>query len=477
VLESITDNLSLHSCLAWLWAIAISATVISIKRFRDIINPVTGALASTAAVTCLLSAAASCLQFDGSQHSEPALKVVMAVSSVFIVAVVFGALIRIRPMEICLSAVLRRKTASVGVMGPLPASAVFLLASTALLAIVAIIGGGGIVWIQNPRMAYLTSRAGAGLPWAASGWALTIAVTLLIYQTRSLVGRMTIVALGCLLGLQLGTKAIPLALVVISLMHQHWCVKPVRPLGWGLAGITLAAAFSCLLWLQRYDDLTGLPINYFAEYSTSAARGIDMLGPDGWWFTGSAWTTSMWEFVPRSMVAEKPFAYGIVLLLEELNPGMAELGHTAGVPSWILGFMEAGLPGVMAMGFAMGQLHSAVFHVIGRRVNGPADLLLLIQVGVFPILLYSNPISTISIYYLLRFLIGDKGVPFGGGASGIGKLQRLIFPCHGPAGTIARKSTHNDASASRQHHFLHSALGRNLRLLGGDDPPYDPSQP
>jgi hypothetical protein len=414
LLEFIADQLSLLACLVVLWTIAICAAIISIRRYADAINPVTGALASQAAVTCLLSAAASSLRYDGLQHSEIALKEVMMVSSAFVLAVVAGASIRVRSVETCLSVLLRQGPAKVGVIRPLPASAAFLLTSAALLAIVAFKGGGGMMWIEQPRIAYLTSRAGVGLPWAASGWALTIAVTLAIYQMRSPVGRMAMVALGCILGLQLGSKAVPLAIIMLAMMHQHRCVKPLRVSICVLAVVLISAVFSAVLWLQSYDESASSPTKYLAEYSTTAARGIDMLGPDGCWFSGTAWVTSLWEFVPRGLVSEKPFVYGLVLFHDQLNPGMAELGHTPGVPSWMLGFMEAGLLGVVTMGFVAGQLHSAVFHVIGRRVNGPANLLLLTQVGVFPILLYSNALATIGIYYLLGLLVGDLATPISG---------------------------------------------------------------
>jgi len=412
LLEVIANYLSLLSWLVVLWALAISAVIISINRYSDIINPVTGALASQAAVTCLLSAAASCLRFDGSQHSELALKVVMMVSSAFILAMVAGALIRIRWAERCLSALLCRGRVAVGVMRPLPAATMFMFISAALLVLVAVNGGGGMMWLIAPRVAYLTSRAGVGLLWAASAWALIIAVTLSIYQTRSGIGRMAIVALGCMFGLQLGSKAIPLAILLLVMMHQHWCIKPLPLTIWVLAGILVPIILSALLWLQRYDQSGSSSDEYLAEYSTTAARGIDLLGSDGGWFFGSAWKTSLWQFVPRNLMPQKPFVYGEVLLHEELYPGLAELGHTPGVPSWILGFMEAGLVGVVAMGFAAGQLHGTMFRVVGRRRCAPADLLLLTQWGVFPILLYSNAISTLGIYYLLRIVIGDgdKGV-------------------------------------------------------------------
>jgi len=73
--------------------------------------------------------------------------------------------------------------------------------------------------------------------------------------------------------------------------------------------------------------------------------------------------------------------------------------------------MEAGLLGVVVMGFAAGQLHSAAFHVIGQRANSPANLLLLTQVGVYPIFWYSNVISTIGIYFLLWLLVGNLAAP------------------------------------------------------------------
>ena len=407
MLELIANNLSLLGCLSLLWVIAIGAGAISVRRYSGVINPVTGAIVSQAAITCLLSSAASCFSFTGLLHSEHSLKLVILISSLFLCAVVAGASVRICAVENSLSWVLCRQRAITGVLKPAFASSLLLLSSFVLWVAVAIRGGGGMLWLEDPRSAYLSFRSGVGLLWAASGWALIVALTIAIYRARSGSARVVVTVFCCLLGFWLGSKAVSLGIVAVAIVHQHLCVRPINLGSWLVWGGIFAVLFGLLISVQAVDGSSVSSASYLAEYSTTAARGLELLGSEGGWFSGSAWVTSMWEYVPRSVVPEKPFVYGRVLLNEELNPGMAELGHTPGSPAWILGFMEAGLVGVVASGVIAGQLHSAAFHVFTRRLAGPADLLLLIQLGVFPVLSYSSLVSNIGIYFLVRCLVGD----------------------------------------------------------------------
>jgi hypothetical protein len=276
-------------------------------------------------------------------------------------------------------------------------------AAAATYVLMAVLGRGGATWITNTRLAYIESRAGVGVLWAATSWCLLIGLLALIWGSRRTTTSITAVAAVMLLSSLLGSKAAVVMPIVLAVFHYHLRRQSVATSGVVMLAFLVTSVFALTMALQNSTESATSLVSYLAEYCHTACRAIDLLGPQGAWFLGEAWLSSFWEFMPRAMFPAKPLVYGQVMVHDALAPGMAELGHTPGVPGWMLGFAEIGWAGIAASGFMVGRAHDAVHAVLRRREPTLANFLLYVQLVLFPVLIYSNVLSTLAIYWFLKY--------------------------------------------------------------------------
>ncbi len=380
----------------------------SARRYGDIANPISGAIATHVAVTCLISPIAFYVWQARNVASDRALAIVATGSCVFVVAIVAGAVTPAPWLRRLVKLPLGpNRKVNVGTRSKTLALAA-VLSSIALFSAMAVAGGGGLVWLESPRDAYIANRVGVGVLWSAASWCLAVAVLALSWRCRSPLKRAIIVGVGALAGLTFGSKAVPLNMVLLAVLYQHLMIRPIGRLTVAVIASLLVGAVAYLLRLQGNHIGAPLTVRYFADYTYTACRGIESLGAEGAWFLGHAWFSSLWEYVPRALAPTKPFAYGVGLLHEALAPGMAARGHTPGVPAWMLGFAELGWAGIALSGFAIGKFHDAVHAVLRRRGLNFANFILYVQVVMYPVLIYSNIISTLAIYWVLIIVLSRR---------------------------------------------------------------------
>ena len=135
----------------------------------------------------------------------------------------------------------------------------------------AITGGGGTLWLTDPRAAYITYRTGAGQFWLLAAWFHT---TMLLYYLWAKRPRglhlLFIVALFVIAAYYLGSKAIILTVGVVAVVYYHFMVRRLGNLKLIMSGLVAVAAFVGLLFFQgSYADLAGVA-SYFENFQITA---------------------------------------------------------------------------------------------------------------------------------------------------------------------------------------------------------------
>jgi hypothetical protein len=241
------------------------------------------------------------------------------------------------------------------------------MAAAAMTAL-AVIGGGGLLWVTDSRTAYQSYRSGAGPFFSAYEWMLSFALLYVLWSLRPrLLG--TAIAVACFATLMYfsGSKGFILLTLIIGVNYYHFFVRRISPIVLGLALPVLAAASLGLLLLQgTAQDLIGTVL-YFREYFAFTAAFLERFGEFGHTFGATA-LSDLWSYVPRGLVPSKPYVYGVINVLEVLLPGAAARGHTPGILPWTAAYLDFGVFGVFFVGYVGGLLRRVPFeHFLTHR--------------------------------------------------------------------------------------------------------------
>jgi hypothetical protein len=241
------------------------------------------------------------------------------------------------------------------------AAIVAALIGLASLAGLAILGGGGSLWLTSAREAYLSYRSGFGFLWSIFASSVPLSALLLVHLRRIDVD-WRILALGTIyvvIGFFSGSKQTILAVVLGLLFYRHTYVRQLPTLR--LAGIfaALGVTFFGLTVLQGSFESLFESLSY-VDYMLMSSRYLELEGTLSD-IRGSGLTSYLWSFVPRILAPNKPFEYGIVLINSHLFPGAAEVGYTPAYLEWTLLHLDFGAVGVALLGFVKGQVVSSVF--------------------------------------------------------------------------------------------------------------------
>lgn len=232
---------------------------------------------------------------------------------------------------------------------------IILLSATAVSFIaLAYLGGGGLLWLTDTREAYQNHRAGAGPFFALTQWLLTFALLYQIWtrKPRSL-KLILILFLFCFAMYFLGSKNNILTLLVIGIAYYNFYVKRISPATLLALIVLMVLTVLGLLIIQgSYSSLLE-GLLYFQDYFNTTAQFISRFDEFGFRY-GQGWLSSLWFYVPRGLYSDKPYEYGFTLIHEVLFPGAAELGHTPGLLSWSLAYLDYGVVGVLVYGLVFG---------------------------------------------------------------------------------------------------------------------------
>lgn len=246
------------------------------------------------------------------------------------------------------------------VVGGRAAALVFVLGG-ALFACLAVLGGGGALWITNTREAYLTYRSGVGVFWSGFACAIPLSLLLFLHLRRGAgrLGLLVVVSTYLAAAYFTGSKQTILSVVLCLLFYRHYYVRPFSTVRISVMLVGMAVAFFATTVLQgsfasMFESLSYF--DYIKQTTVYLQRKSEL-----WEVQGSGITSYLWSFVPRALVPDKPFEYGPVLISSYLFPGAAEDGYTPAYLEWATAHLDFGVVGVALLGLLKGQFVSAFF--------------------------------------------------------------------------------------------------------------------
>jgi hypothetical protein len=206
-----------------------------------------------------------------------------------------------------------------------------LVAAAAAMVGLAVLGGGGLLWLTNSRTAYQFYRSGAGPFFSAYEWCLSF------------------------------------ALLIIGVGYYHFLVRRIPTAALVTLFPVLAIGALGLQLLQGTSgDLLGTVL-YFRDYFAFSSEFLARFGEFQHTY-GATSFSELWAIVPRAIVPSKPYVYGVIRILDVLSPGFAEEGHTAGILPWTSAYLDLGVLGVFVVGFVTGLLRRVAFeHFLAHR--------------------------------------------------------------------------------------------------------------
>lgn len=260
-----------------------------------------------------------------------------------------------------------------------------LVASIVLFGLLVRDSSAGGLWLINPRMAYLSGRAGSGHWYVLSQTCLFLAYLGWLYYGR--IRDRGVLLLGTLLCIAafsyFGSKAAMVGVIMAGGIYYNFYVRAFT-----FAEVAVAAGVGVPMvlvspWLQGNFESLKETLQYY-DYFDNAARYLgkaDSFGPN----YGGSFLSSLWEYVPRRLVPDKPFAYGSVVVNEHFYPGAAEVGYTPGYLPWIPLHLDFGVAGVVLGASGLGFLNKAVYTYF-LRYRSFLGLLCFLQVAFIPVL-------------------------------------------------------------------------------------------
>lgn len=256
--------------------------------------------------------------------------------------------------------------------------ALIMLAAVACFVALAVVGGGGLLWLTSSRQAYQFHRAGAGPFFAATQWAITFGMVYTLWATRpGTVRTALVVTLFCAATYLLGSKAFIVTLVIVGVAYRHFMVRPVPAVVYLVGGPLLLAAVVGLQIAQGTALSLVDTALYFREYFATSAEFINRFQEFGHLYGGGA-LSSLWFFVPRGLYPDKPYEYGVLLIHRVVFPGAAEMGHTPGILPWALAYLDFGVFGVFLHGVVSGLwLRMSYEYFLGHRESLMAFVLMI----------------------------------------------------------------------------------------------------
>jgi hypothetical protein len=248
------------------------------------------------------------------------------------------------------------------------ALAVALVGLVCLLSL-AVLGGGGSLWLTDTRAAYLSHRSGFGFLWSMFASSVPLSMLLLVHLRRTTLGwhYVAVGAVYVVLAYFSGSKQTILAVVLGLLFYRHYYVRALStPRLVGVFGVLVVMFFTTAVVQGSFESLFE-SISY-VDYMHMSAKYLELEDSLSN-IQGSGVVSYLWSFVPRAFAPDKPFEYGIVLINSVLAPGAAEEGYTPAYLEWTLLHLDFGFLGVAALGFLKGQFVSSFFRVFQQNMD------------------------------------------------------------------------------------------------------------
>lgn len=265
----------------------------------------------------------------------------------------------------------------------------------------------GLLWITNPRDAYISGRAGIGFLWILYQWVMMFYLSYTIwYKSKNLKQHFIYFTIFGFLVFFSGSKANIFSGLLFLIFYYHFMIKKISNYIILLLPLIFFSIFF-LIFLLQYDQVELInSISYFSDYSHTTALFLENFKLFNFHY-GYATISDLWFYLPRAIFPNKPFEYGITLIHKQLFPDSAELGHTPGVLNWALSYLDFGIIGVIMAGFFTGLIRTLFFnyYILKKRRSSLIIFLLMCHISLFPIFSYATLPLTILLLLIFSFII------------------------------------------------------------------------
>jgi oligosaccharide repeat unit polymerase len=389
-------------------------------RYRTPLNPLTSFSLIDVGIFILFSGVgAQFFQLDPPYASEVVVKTAW-ISIVYFAGGVAPYWIKNRPFQRMYEKILHRLRLDTLVMpdrfSPLVMA---ILVAGGLLSYVAlaVVGGGGMLWLTNTREAYITYRSGAGLFWLLVQWFI-VAATLYYFWTRrpKRVKLLLAVGLACIASFLTGSKNNVLIIIVLAATYYHFLIRRISVATFALLFAGLAVSMFALMVLQGSYASLAESLSYFGSggYFDTTAQIVGRMSEFGFQY-GKGYLSSLWFYVPRSLYPGKPYEYGAILFYGTLFPGSAEQGYTPGYLAWTLDYMDFGIIGVFLSGLVRGIFQRAIFDYFLSNKNKFFAFMAVLQFSLLPVFVSMSlaviivwSIGLLNLFYLVKKAASDN---------------------------------------------------------------------
>lgn len=211
--------------------------------------------------------------------------------------------------------------------------------------------GEYLKWIIDSREAYINNRAGSGLFYALSINFISLSFFFRCFSTNSVKKAIKYFIFYFILLIPFGSKGLFVNfliffIIIIYKIDKRYLFKFSIP------------AILCSLVLILYNFKANLTnnsfsdiANYFDYYINASKYYNDYLNNNINLYYGKIFTSSFWDYVPRSIFPDKPAVYGILHVVEYYYPGGPESGNTPAFGGEVASFADFGILGVIFSSF------------------------------------------------------------------------------------------------------------------------------
>ena len=267
------------------------------------------------------------------------------------------------------------------------------------------IGGGGLMWLTDPRDAYMDHRSGAGMFYAASTWFLALSAFYVLWYCKNLKTLFVTTILFMIIASTLGSKGLLLVIGIVGLSSYHYRFRSVSLLALICIGVLLVLLFTLTQILQGSARNFLHAFQYFI-YFESTARLVDELYKNGASHTfGLILFEDVLNNVPRYFYPDKPIIYGKNRIQEILNPGQLEKGRALGVLLWLEYYVDFHIFGVAIFAIIKGIFAKAFYELFRSDTKNLFLYLCVMQFSTFTVINYSTIILFTSLLIGANFIL------------------------------------------------------------------------
>lgn len=261
--------------------------------------------------------------------------------------------------------------------------------------ILALRGGGGIIWLTDSRVAYQAYRIGAGEYYAAAVTFLQLSYMVSVFADSSkkyVLLKLTIKTLiFVIISFFLGAKSVMIGFFVTAVLYYNYYIaklKSVQILSFFLAFWMFLSGLQLIQGSALSFEDTILYADYFQNTSEFLRRFDEFT-----YQWGYANLSSFWVFIPRGLYPDKPYNYGNLMINEVLFPGAAEQAFSPAVMPWAVSYLDFGIVGVFLSGLIKGLTFKWTLNYFIKVNKGLLGFIIFLKLGeLVEVFIYTQPL-------------------------------------------------------------------------------------